>query len=41
MSCGTKEAIVFTLGLISGTGTTLYVACLYDLCLVGVGDIQR
>lgn len=25
MSCGTKEAIVFTLGLISGTGTTLYV----------------
>lgn len=25
MSCGTKEAIVFGLGLVSGTGTTLYV----------------
>lgn len=27
MSCGSKEAIVFGLGLISGTGTTLYVMC--------------
>lgn len=25
MSCGTKEALVFTMGLITGTGTTLYV----------------
>lgn len=28
MSCGTKEAIVFTLGLVSGTGTTLCVGVL-------------
>lgn len=27
MSCGTKEALVFTMGLITGTGTTLYVVC--------------
>jgi hypothetical protein len=25
MSCGTREALVFGMGLITGTGTTLYV----------------
>ena len=25
MSCGTTEAIVFGMGMITGTGTTLYV----------------
>lgn len=26
MSCGTKEALVFGMGLVTGTGTTLYVS---------------
>ncbi|CAI5707494.1 unnamed protein product [Peronospora effusa] len=40
MSCGTKEALVFTLGLITGTGTTLYV--LYGVDSVGLdGQVKK
>uniref|UniRef100_K3WIZ6 EamA domain-containing protein n=1 Tax=Globisporangium ultimum (strain ATCC 200006 / CBS 805.95 / DAOM BR144) TaxID=431595 RepID=K3WIZ6_GLOUD len=40
MSCGTKEAIVFGLGLVSGTGTTLYI--LYGIDSVGLdGEVKK
>ncbi|GAB9464568.1 Drug transporter [Globisporangium polare] len=42
MSCGTKEAIVFTLGLISGTGTTLTGKILYGIDSVGLdGEVKK
>jgi hypothetical protein len=29
MSCGVKEAVVFGMGIITGTGTTLYVRAVF------------
>jgi hypothetical protein len=31
MSCGTKEGLVFGMGLVTGTGTTLYVSAFRSL----------
>ncbi|EEY70382.1 uncharacterized protein PITG_05784 [Phytophthora infestans T30-4] len=40
MSCGTREALVFGMGLITGTGTTLYI--LYGVDSVGLdGEVRK
>lgn len=42
MSCGPKEAIVFTLGLITGTGTTLTGKIMYGIDSVGLdGEVKK
>ncbi|KAG7395071.1 hypothetical protein PHYBOEH_004268 [Phytophthora boehmeriae] len=42
MSCGTKEALVFGMGLITGTGTTLTGKILYGVDSVGLdGEVKK
>ncbi|CAH0521132.1 unnamed protein product [Peronospora belbahrii] len=42
MSCGTKEALVFSLGLLTGTGTTLTGKILYGVDSMGLdGQIKK
>ncbi|CCI42625.1 unnamed protein product [Albugo candida] len=42
MSCGAKEALVFGLGLVTGTGTTLIAKVLYNIDSIGLsGELKK